>query len=289
MEQNGIHWQVDTTNQEDNYTRNKIRLSMIPLMEECYPTAKENIFRMSASIREDSQYIEQNAMSFFEENHTLINSNTVKLELDDFFDMDLAIQKRSVRYSINVVLHSLKGIETVHLDSVIQLAKRYGDAQINLPKNLTVYKKQSALYFSTEELKEDILSFFYELEQNETIDISEISTEIETKVLLKDKNFMLSTGAYKKAFDFDKVSGRLFVRSREAGDRIKPMGLEGTKKIKNIFIDAKVPLAERNRIPIICDEAGNILWVVGHCISEEFKIDETTKKVILITVKQEND
>ena len=51
----------------------------------------------------------------------------------------------------------------------------------------------------------------------------------------------------------------------------------------------KVPLAERNRIPIICDEAGNILWVVGHCISEEFKIDETTKKVILITVKQEND
>ena len=244
---------------------------------------------MSASIREDSQYIEQNAMSFFEENHTLINSNTVKLELDDFFDMDLAIQKRSVRYSINVVLHSLKGIETVHLDSVIQLSKRYGDAQINLPKNLTVYKKQSALYFSTEELKEDILSFFYELEQNETIDISEISTEIETKVLLKDKNFMLSTGAYKKAFDFDKVSGRLFVRSREAGDRIKPMGLEGTKKIKNIFIDAKVPLAERNRIPIICDEAGNILWVVGHCISEEFKIDETTKKVILITVKQEND
>ena len=289
LEQNGIHWQVDTTNQEDNYTRNKIRLSMIPLMEECYPTAKENIFRMSASIREDSQYIEQNAMSFFEENHTLINSNTVKLELDDFFDMDLAIQKRSVRYSINVVLHSLKGIETVHLDSVIQLAKRYGDAQINLPKNLTVYKKQSALYFSTEELKEDILSFFYELEQNETIDISEISTEIETKVLLKDKKFMLSTGAYKKAFDFDKVSGRLFVRSREAGDRIKPMGLEGTKKIKNIFIDAKVPLAERNRIPIICDEAGNILWVVGHCISEEFKIDETTKKVILITVKQEND
>ena len=67
------------------------------------------------------------------------------------------------------------------------------------------------------------------------------------------------------------------------------MGLEGTKKIKNIFIDAKVPLAERNRIPIICDEAGKILWVVGHCISEEFKIDETTKKVILITVKQEND
>ena len=114
LEQNGIHWQVDTTNQEDNYTRNKIRLSMIPLMEECYPTAKENIFRMSVSIREDSQYIEQNAMSFFEENHTLINSNTVKLELDDFFDMDLAIQKKTVRYSINVELHSLKGIETVH-------------------------------------------------------------------------------------------------------------------------------------------------------------------------------
>ena len=289
LQQKGIQWQVDTTNQEENYTRNKIRLSMIPLMEECYPATKENIFRMSASIREDSQYIEQNAMSFFEENHSLINSNTVKLELDDFFDVDLTIQKRSVRYAINAVLHSLKGIETVHLDNVIQLAKRHGDAQINLPKNLTVYKKQSELYFSTEELKKDILSFFYELGQNETIDIAEISSEIETKVLFKDKDFVLSTGTYKKAFDLDKISGKLFVRSREAGDRIKPMGLEGTKKIKNIFIDAKVPLSERNRIPIICDEAGNILWVVGHCISEEFKIDETTRKVILITVRHEND
>lgn len=203
---------------------------MIPLMEECYPATKENIFRMSASIREDSQYIEQNAMSFFEENHSLINSNTVKLELDDFFDVDLTIQKRSVRYAINAVLHSLKGIETVHLDNVIQLAKRHGDAQINLPKNLTVYKKQSELYFSTEELKKDILSFFYELGQNETIDIAEISSEIETKVLFKDKDFVLSTGTYKKAFDLDKISGKLFVRSREAGDRIKPMGLEGTKR-----------------------------------------------------------
>lgn len=107
---------------------------------------------------------------------------------------------------------------------------------------------------------------------------------IESKVMSKEKCMMLPTGQYTKAFDIDKIKGSLRVRARVDGDRMRPMGLGGTKKLKDIFIDLKIPRDKRDKIPLISDDEG-ILWMVGHKISEDYKIDENTEKVIRITCK----
>lgn len=65
---------------------------------------------------------------------------------------------------------------------------------------------------------------------------------------------------------------------------MKPMGLGGTKKLKDIFIDLKIPREKRNSIAVLSDDKG-ILWLMGHKISEDYKIDENTKRVIRITCK----
>ncbi len=287
LEKNNIKWREDKTNEQEDYTRNKIRLTLIPMMEIFSPKVKKNISRLSQYVREDSAYIEENAYISFKENSFVVDEKTIKLDLEGFFQLYPAIQKREIRYAILEVLHSLKGIEATHLEDVIALAHNSKiNAQINLPRGLIVYKKIDALYFSTEEFKMEEIVFSYDLPTNDIIAISEIALQAETKIISRDKSLILPTGKYTKAFDLDKIKGNLKVRNRRAGDKIKPMGLGGTKKLKDIFIDEKIPLEERNKIPVICDEDNNILWVVGKYISEDFKIDDTTKNVIRITVKK---
>jgi len=75
------------------------------------------------------------------------------------------------------------------------------------------------------------------------------------------------------------IRGDLIVRSRMAGDRLRPLGLRGQKKLQDILVDAKVPRDERDGVPLIADDAG-IVWVVGHCIADRVKVTPKTKKVI---------
>ncbi|MDO4793285.1 MAG: tRNA lysidine(34) synthetase TilS [Filifactor alocis] len=286
LKRHSLSWCVDETNEEAVYTRNKIRLELLPLMEEFSPKVKESISRMAATLREDGNYIESVANTMFQESSHPVSENTIKVDIEALLNRPPAIKKREVRYAIQSVLHSLKGIEAVHLDEVMALAENQKSyAKVNLPGGLWVYKKGNVLYFSTEELKEQELSFSYPLKKNGRVFISEIDTQITAKTLTRDKHLILPTGKYTKAFDLDKIQGDLIVRNREVGDKIRPMGLGGTKKIKNIFIDEKITVEDRDKVPIITDEKGSIIWVVGFCISDDFKIDETTRNVIQIHVK----
>lgn len=81
------------------------------------------------------------------------------------------------------------------------------------------------------------------------------------------------------SIDENKIKGSLSIRSRRDGDKFKPLGMKGTKKIKDIFIDKKVDRNKRDLIPLICDEE-SIIWIVGFGISEDYKIDENTKNIL---------
>ena len=78
--------------------------------------------------------------------------------------------------------------------------------------------------------------------------------------------------------DADAIQGALVVRSRQPGDRLRPLGMRGTKKVQDILVDAKVPRAERDGVPIIVDNAG-IVWVVGHCIAERVAVTAETRSL----------
>lgn len=86
--------------------------------------------------------------------------------------------------------------------------------------------------------------------------------------------------------DYDKIKGSLILRTRINGDRFKPLGMKGEKKLKDYFIDRKVDVNKRDNIALICDEE-KILWVVGMDISEDAKIDNSTKKILHLEAKND--
>jgi tRNA(Ile)-lysidine synthase len=77
----------------------------------------------------------------------------------------------------------------------------------------------------------------------------------------------------------------LAVRTRRAGDRFRPLGAPGARKLQDFFVDRKVPRAERDTVPLVVDGRDRIVWVVGESVAEEFRVTDPTQAVILLKVR----
>lgn len=286
--ENNLDPRLDKTNLETDYTRNKIRINLIPFIENGYAqNIKMILSRMANILREDNDFLEREAKTLFLKD-SFFSEEMVRIHGDDLKFLHPALQKRIIRYSITHILKSLEGIESVHIEDVLNLVYNpKKQAVINLPKGLLVYKRPEGLIFTTKTISYNTNGFCYEVVPGESISIPEINWVIETKVMSKEKCMMLPTGNLTKAFDIEKIKGNIVVRTRQDGDRMRPMGLGGTKKLKDIFIDMKIPREERDETPLICDQE-SIIWLVGHKISEDYKIDENTKKVLRICCKEQS-
>ena len=92
----------------------------------------------------------------------------------------------------------------------------------------------------------------------------------------------MSGDANTARLDRDKCGARLVVRPRQRGDRFMPLGMRGTKKVSDFMIDAHIPQAQRDLVPLVCDEKG-ILWLAGHRLDERVRVSGATKKVLRLT------
>lgn len=285
-ENHELNPRIDHTNSEEEYTRNKIRLKLIPFIEKEFShNIKETLSRTANILREDNAHLEKNAKLIFEKEVIVISKDTVKMDSEELLSLDYSISKRLIRMAIEKISGSLEGIETIHVQDILTLSRNpKNQAMINLPKGIFVYKRPEGIYITTKEMIEKTVTFSHNLEFDDYVEIPEVNMAIESKIMSKEKCMMLPTGQFTKAFDIDKIKGPLTVRARIDGDRMRPMGLGGTKKLKDIFIDLKIPREKRDEVPLVTDKEG-ILWMVGYKISEDYKIDENTEKVIRITCK----
>jgi tRNA(Ile)-lysidine synthase len=113
--------------------------------------------------------------------------------------------------------------------------------------------------------------------------IKECGIEITAQwVQHKEVSFSSPWRAY---IDGDVIKGRLRVRNRRQGDRFKPFGMEGTKRLKEYFIDRKVPRHERDGIPLVVDEK-NIIWVVGWQIHDDYKVTPMTHNIVQLEARR---
>ncbi|WP_236876236.1 tRNA lysidine(34) synthetase TilS [Clostridioides difficile] len=150
---------------------------------------------------------------------------------------------------------------------------------LTLPRNIFVYRKKDSIILTNEEIVNEEIEFYYNVPSNGFIKIKELKQIIETQVMSIDRYKSMKLDNSSKGFDFNKVKGGIVIRSRRQGDKIKLA--MGSKKVKDLFIDLKIPREERCKIPIITDSEG-IICVGDYKISENYKIDENTKEVLKI-------
>lgn len=281
-----LKFRVDKTNQSRKYLRNKVRLSLIPLLEKKYnPRIKEVILRTTHNIKEGYEFLEREAELKAKESIYRKGAH-IFLRLENLEDLPWIIKT----YILKKALFALKGnLRQLTLENWLALQKLAFELQsgkrLSLPGGITVRKVYHNLIFEGKtSLKEIPPSKRKEINCPGSTRIQKLGIEIFAKVLDNISRHKKES-KWVEFFDADKIKGPLFVRTRKEKDVFRPLGMRGRKTLKKFFIDEKIPLLVRSRVPIIEDNQ-KIMWVVGSRISDEVKVTQKTKHILKLEVKK---
>ncbi len=283
-EENKLPAAIDKTNFENIYARNKIRLELIPYMENNFnKDIIHTLNRMSNIIREDNDYLEEISDEIFKK-YCYRKDDRVIIYKDAFKEHKTIIT-RVLRKAILQIKGDLYNIENSHIIDIIKLYNQNTGKTIMLPDSLMVDNVYKDIHIY-KEMKNHNTNIYEVITFNDEFYCEKLHTKIITKVLHKNNNDVnLKDSDMIKYFDFDKVKDNIILRYRKDGDRFTSLGMKGSKKLKDLFIDLKVPRHERDIIPLIC--FGNeIGWIVGYRISEKFKVDNNTERILQICIER---
>ncbi|MBE3127508.1 MAG: tRNA lysidine(34) synthetase TilS [Candidatus Atribacteria bacterium] len=300
--ENKIEYRVDSSNKEVVYFRNKIRLELLPLLSKEYnKNIKDIMLRLRSIISEVSAYLNQETELFFKEVVRRESPEMVIIDLKKFTSLPLALKRRIIRKSIEVVKGNLYSISFRHSNEILKLTEyQLGEKDIYLPDNLMakkiynkimIYKKR----ISKDQIEEIPTSWEYDILIPGKTEIKSLGLKVEIKILdstdIKSSLYFTrkkSKGKFLEFIDYNKVKLPLKLRNRRSGDRFYPLKMEGLKKIKDFFIDNKIPKGYRDLIPILVDSEDQIIWVMGMRLDDRVKITSDTKKVLRVKTKIKN-
>ncbi len=273
---------LDKTNLEPIYSRNKVRLELIPYVEENFnPNIVNTLWRTSRISSIDSEFLEE--FSKLRYNIIVKNQDKRSIILDGrkLLEEHRSIQQRIIRLAILKINDSLQGITEVQISSVINLLLTLGTGREAHLSNDIVAKLIYGDLIIEKGISKSINRYSYKLNFPGLNIINDIGYSFDIKVFDIYEDFNMNKDKNIKYFDLDKIKGELVVRNRIDGDRIIPFGMRGTKKLKDYFIDEKIPKELRDKIPLIVDDE-NILWVVGYRTNDLYKVTKKTKRILSI-------
>jgi len=261
IENNGLEYVTDSSNSSDIYTRNFIRLKVIPLLEEINPSVKASLAR-TANHLYDASLIYNHSI---EEARKVITQNN--------------------RLSISALL-SFPAPATI----LYEMLKPYGFSRTVCESIFTVLEKDSGkiFYSSTHRLlkdRSDLLIDVLSGEDNRAYLINleddnvDLPVELKPEIVVIKEDYQIEKDKKFAYFDFDKLSFPLVLRHWQEGDWFVPFGMKGKKKISDYFSDKKFSLFDKEKTWLLCS-GQDVIWIVGERTDNRYRIEKTTKRVL---------
>ncbi len=255
---NNIQFAIDSSNNEDHYTRNRYRHVVLPFLKNEEKNVHKKFLKFSETLIENSNFIDLEASKVF--NKVFLNGS---LDIDKFKQLEKVLQVKII-YNILEKIYGddLLIVGDAHVDLIFDLINSTkSNSIVHLPNNVIVIKAYNELVFSFDE--EEYGS--YEIEINKVVNLpnGKIIEEIE------DTH---DTSNYVIRLSSKEVSLPLYVRNRKDGDKIIIKGMSGHKKVSEIFINEKISISDRKLWPIVLDSKENIVWIPG---IKKSKFDKT--------------
>lgn len=287
----GIKPLHDATNTDKRYLRNRIRHELIPLLERNYnPNIKTGLNRTAEVLKSESEYLDTVAHDGFEAcqlqsihskpEHPQ-HENTIVLDREKFCQYHIALQRRILRHAVTVLQGQLNDFYFQHYQAILDVVS--GDtpnAVLALPNGSQFRRTYQQLIFEVN-LDNRRKDFTYPIAISGKTFIPALNANITANVveLSPPDIFPIPDGTFTAVFDWDTIQLPLIIRNRQPGDRFQPYGMNGTKKLKDFFIDAKLPLYEREHLPLLVS-GDEILWVIGYTTNERTKVHDSTQRYL---------
>ncbi|MGM8215695.1 tRNA lysidine(34) synthetase TilS [Bacillaceae bacterium W0354] len=252
IEKHQLNPRIDETNVDPTYTRNRIRKQIIPLLKKENPNLVHSLINMTEELNEEDEYLNALASKKLEEFSSFYEQK-VTFSISRFKEYPLSLQRRFFHLILNYLQRSMNVDKDYFPLFREWLHSNKPNSELSF-LNLTVNKS----YDICEMIYGNIIKNSYEV--NLHLD-EQITLPNGWKVYVKEWNSNTVKGEHSFVCPKSKIVFPLTIRTRRDGDRIHPLGVNGTKKLKKVFIDQKIPTQDRDMLPIIINGDGQILWV----------------------------
>jgi tRNA(Ile)-lysidine synthase len=274
---------LDASNLSLSPLRNRIRHQLLPLLQSYNPRIAEALLRTASIASDDIDFVDRET-SRLEDRIAQQEGKTVILDRKRFDRLPSTLKRYLLRAAVEKLLGSAKDIEMRHIEEMIAALTKPAGKRLSLP---------GGLIFSLGYDQYQLVSGLADLVTLPSLE-GEVQLNIPGQTLLPgwrieasivDQKQMTEKDDFTAYSDLGKTGNKLLVRPRRRGDRFQPLGLSQPKKVGEFMIDAKIPQAWRDKIPIVCSPE-QIVWVVGWRIDDRVKITDNTEQVLRLEFKR---
>lgn len=278
--ENNINYRTDSTNQSLEYTRNYLRHRVMPLLYDLNPNLTQTLARAASLFYEDEECLQTQAKNLYRQIMRKENGQII-LKAQPLAAAPVALSSRVIRQAL-ADFSTKTDIDRVHIQGVLQLIKngRTGKS-INLPHDIIVSLSYGFIVISSASYQpvKDAGLILAPLKMDTAMDIGDI--KIHARLLPGNTDFKREDN--EEYLDFDALPKDLVLRHRQEGDIINPLGMTGFKKLKEYFIDKKVPRQDRERAVLLA-QGSEVYAIIGYTVSNKAAVTPNTKRVLHIKI-----
>lgn len=282
LRENVLQWRTDPTNFEDAYTRNRVRLRLIPfLQEEFNPRVKEALLSLSKLAADESELLGELAGIGYSRAVLGQGSDWIELDACVVRAEPAAIRRRVVRKAIEHVKGDLRDVEFHQVQRLLSHLAAEDSITLTLPTGVIYARITPARLRVFRAVEPEEFTFVRPLVVPGVLELPELGITIETRPVPTETR---PSGRFQAVVDMARIKGGLAVRTWRPGDRIVPFGMTGHKKLQDVFTDAHIPRQARGTVPVIVDDE-KVIWLGGIVTSQLVKVTKYTRSATLIELK----
>lgn len=280
----GQEYCEDRTNAELEYTRNRIRHQVLPVLREINSQAVAHMNQTAAMAVELEELVQELTEEAVKQN-TRKEKNGI-LVLADIRKEKPVIRKSLVLQVLTEIAGSSRDVSGIHVQQVLELFGRQVGRRVNLPYAMEAERTYEGVHIgkSRQQATERVSEGVWKLVPGEVLEISEYGYQVHSRILEQSvEKQEIPQKIYTKWFDYDKIKGDMLLRNREAEDYFIIDSEGRRKKLKKYLTEEKVPREQRDHILLLADEE-HLIWAVGYRIGEDVKVTEHTKRILEIQI-----
>jgi tRNA(Ile)-lysidine synthase len=271
----------DATNRSPRYKRNVVRNELLPLLRAHVPSIDASLLRLAQTAATERRALEETAERALAQSATF-EGESVRLSLASLREIPAGLLPHVMRLAASKLLGDARDLGERHLQAMAAAAAKPAGTELDLPRGLHLRVEYGEIVLALGESTAGALAA-----GGVPLVVPGATTADGWRIeaSLSGDASSLPESAWEAALDADALAGRLRVRRRRPGDRYRPLGLVGEKKLQDVLVDLKVPRRRRDNIPVVEDEAG-IVWVAGYRIAERAKLTPSTRRVLRLSVRE---
>jgi tRNA(Ile)-lysidine synthase len=280
LKKHSLSWCEDTSNKSVKFRRNWIRHRLLPdLRKNLNPKADAAILALADHLAEDEAYLQSIVDRAVRKTVRMTPGGKIALALGLYRGYPVSLRHRLLRYCLKATCQSESSLGREAVQRLDRLAMS-GSGTISLPGLVQATVAGSTLYLWLR----GAVDVHEEFAPGRSLNLDRPAVRFTSRLeRLARVGAKRSTGGSRIRLDWNKLRPPLLVRTIRPGDRFRPLGMKGHKKVGDFLTDRKVPRPLRDEVLLLCDQEGPV-WVAGHEIADRVKIDERTGKVLTVAI-----